>query len=316
MRAITAFSSGALLLALAAPAFAQPDSAIEEARARFQEGLAQADAGNHEAARLKFSQAWAVFKSPAVLYNLARTEQLTGHDVEALEHFKLFLRMSGDPKVTADQRQKAAENITALSKKVAQLDVEVSKGARVTVDGRTLEEAPAEPIAVPPGHHVVEASLDGKIKSSAVDCPAGNVVKVKIVFDLGAATEPPHERSRTSSGRYIVPGVIGAFGLAAIGAGIGFGLASRSAKDDEDAARSQGVCFDQASPGCTALKEARDDVDSKATISTLGYIAGGALLVGAVATFLIWPSASSRTGTRVLVSPTAQGGFVQLGASF
>ena len=80
------------------PAFASvaraDDTAVVEAQARFAEGLELADAGKHEPARLKFQQAWAVFKAPAVLYNLARSEQLTGHDLEALEHFKLFARVS------------------------------------------------------------------------------------------------------------------------------------------------------------------------------------------------------------------------------
>src|SRR3954469_11752093 len=85
-------------VALSVPAFSSvaraDDAAVAEAKARFEEGLELADAGKHEPARLKFQQAWAVFKAPAVLYNLARSEQLTGHDLEALEHFKLFARVS------------------------------------------------------------------------------------------------------------------------------------------------------------------------------------------------------------------------------
>src|SRR3954471_20606433 len=77
------------------------DAAVVEAKARFEEGLALADAGKHEPARLKFQQAWTVFKAPAVLYNLARSEQLTGHDLEALEHFRQFAKVSAtDAKIT------------------------------------------------------------------------------------------------------------------------------------------------------------------------------------------------------------------------
>jgi hypothetical protein len=295
------------ILARGAPAYAQSDTAIEEARLRFNEGLKQADLGNHEAARLKFSQAWAVFKSAAVLYNLARSEQLTGHDVEALEHFKLFLRMGADPKVTDAQRQKAAENIVALQQKVGQIEVDVPRGARVAVDGRTLDDVPNEPVAVPPGHHVVEATFDGRIKSSAVDCTAGNVVRVKIVFEQNRVViEPPRETDKKSSDRYVVSGVVGGLGLVAVGVGAGFGLASQSAKDEENAARRDGICVDAQSAACRNLEDARDDVDGKATISTLGYIAGGALLVGAVVTFLVWPtSSSSKSGWRV--TPTGLG---------
>ncbi len=304
------------LLALAAPAYAQSESAIEEARLRFSEGLTQADAGNHEAARLKFSQAWAVFKSAAVLYNLARSEQLTGHDVEALEHFKLFLRMSADPKVTDTQRQKAAENIVALQKKVGQIDVEVPRGSRVAVDGRTLDDTPNEPVPVPPGHHVVEATFDGRVKSAAVDCPAGSIMKVRIVFEQARLVTPPPEPDKKSDGRYVVAGVASGLALVSLGIGVGFGVASQSAKDDENAARTQGACLDVQSPSCRVLESARDDVDTKATISTLGYIAGGALAIGALVTLVVWPSASSKSGTRLLLSPTARGGALQLGGTF
>src|SRR4029079_7311133 len=108
-----------------APAYAQTDAALAEAQARFKEGLDFADAGNNDAARLKFQQAWAVFKSAAVLYNLARSEQLTGHDIDAFEHFKEFLKTGPDPKVTDAQRKKAQDNVSELTKKVGQIDLDV-----------------------------------------------------------------------------------------------------------------------------------------------------------------------------------------------
>src|SRR3954469_14906902 len=103
-------------VALAVPAFPgvarADDAAVEEAKARFQEGLELADAGKPEPARLKFQQAWAVFKAPAVAYNLARAEQLTGHELEALEHFRMFLRVGAtDVKVTDAMREKAKQNV-------------------------------------------------------------------------------------------------------------------------------------------------------------------------------------------------------------
>src|SRR4029079_7325109 len=104
-----------LTVALAVPVFATVDRAdhecVEAAKTRFEEGLELADAGKHEPARLKFQQAYAVFKAPAVLYNLARSEQLTGHELEALEHFRLFLRVGAtDVKITDAMREKAKQN--------------------------------------------------------------------------------------------------------------------------------------------------------------------------------------------------------------
>ena len=95
------------------------DAGVAEAQERFKEGLELADQNKHEPARLKFQQAYAVFKAPAVLYNLARSEQLTGHDIEALEHFRTFVKVSQtDAKVTDAMREKARQNVEDLAKRV------------------------------------------------------------------------------------------------------------------------------------------------------------------------------------------------------
>ncbi|MBX3190259.1 MAG: hypothetical protein KF819_24885, partial [Labilithrix sp.] len=182
------------------------DAAVAEAQARFQEGLDLADAGKHEAARLKFQQAVAVFKAPAVLYNLARSEQLTGHDLEALEHYRQFLKAAAtDPKITDAMREKAKQNAAEVSKKVGQIDIEVPSAAKVSIDGRPLEETPREPVPVAPGSHKIEASLDGRVRSVVVECSAGAVTKAKLDFDSGPIVEPPPgESSRGwSTGRIV-----------------------------------------------------------------------------------------------------------------
>lgn len=317
-----AFVLAGAALAAAPPAHAQTDAALTEAQARFKEGLDFADAGNHEAARLKFQQAWAVYKSAAVLYNLARSEQLTGHDIEAFEHFREFLKTPPDPKVTEGHRNKAQENVSALARKLGQIDLDVPPNARVTVDGKPAPDAVREPVPVQPGRHVIEATLEGRIKSITVECGAGATTKAKIEFEAapgGGSTvivTPPAEEERGGSGRIVVPAVIGAAGLAALGVGVGFGLASQSAKDDEDALRKQGVCVVTTSPECQTLDEKRSDVSTKGTIATVGYVSGGVLLAAAAVTYFVWPSSSKKTGSRVIVSPTASGGMLHLGGTF
>jgi hypothetical protein len=288
-------------VALAVPAFPAvahaDDVAVAEAKARFEEGLELADAGKHEPARLKFQQAWAVFKAPAVLYNLARSEQLTGHDLEALDHFRLFLKVGvTDVKITDAMREKAKQNVVELARKVGQIDIEVPPTARVMVDGKPLEEAPKDPIPVQPGRHTIEASFDGKLRSVTVECTAGNVVKARIEFD-GPGTEPPGEPPPASSARWIVPTILGVAGLAGIGVGIGLGASSQSAKSDsEDIRRANpGLCGEPAQPMCASYDSKRDDAKSAATISTVGYVAGGVLLAAAITTFVVWPKSKERS---------------------
>lgn len=314
-------------MTIAPNAFAQQDAALTEAQARFKEGLDLADANNHEAARVKFQQAWSVYKSPAVLYNLARSEQLTGHDIEAFEHFREFLKAPPDPKVTEAHKKKAQENVDELGKKLGQVDVQAPPNARITVDGKIAPEAVREPVPVAPGRHVIEATLEGRIKSITVECTAGNITKAKIEFDTsgggssgGPITEPPPAGGgddRSSSARYVVPAVIGVAGLVSLGVGIGFGLASQAAKDEEESLRRPGVCSDRASGDCQTLQAKSDDVTSKGTISTIGYVGGGVLLAAAVVTYIVWPS-SKKSASGITFAPvaSANGGMLHLGGSF
>jgi len=320
MRRALFFSALALALASTSPLNAQTnDPALTEAQARFKEGLDLADAGNQEAARLKFQQAWSVYKSAAVLYNLARSEQLTGHDIEAFQHFREFLKTGPDPKITAEHRKKAEDNVTALAAKLGQIDVTAPPNARVTVDGQVAPEAVREPVPVSPGRHVVEATFEGRIKSITVECGAGATTKARIEFETNGnggnnrTTEPPPVvEERTSSSRYIVPGVIGGVGLVGIGVGVVFALSSQSAKDDEDALRKPGICTNTTSPECQALDDKRSSVTTKGTIATVGYVAGGVLLAAAVVTYLVWPS------SKVTVTGDANrnGGTMGLTGSF
>jgi hypothetical protein len=322
MRTIRSFLFALSLTTMSASAFAQQDAALTEAQARFKEGLDLADANNHEASRLKFQQAWSVYKSPAVLYNLARSEQLTGHDIEAFEHFREFLKSPPDPKVTEAHKKKAQENVEELGKKLGQVDVQAPPTARVTVDGKHAPEAVREPIPVMPGRHVIEATLEGRIKSITVECAPGNVTKARIEFEStggGTITEPPREGDgeHSSSSRYVVPAIIGAAGLVSLGIGIGFGVASQSAKDEENALRKPGACAVTTSPDCLALDEKRSDVTTKGTVSTIGYVGGGVLLAAAVVTYIVWPS-SKKSASGITFTPVASatGGMLHLGGSF
>ncbi len=282
------------------------DAAVAEAKARFEEGLELADAGKHEPARLKFQQAWAVFKSPAVLYNLARSEQLTGHDLEALEHFRLFAKVSAtDVKITDAMREKAKQNAVELAAKVGQVDIEVPPAARVSVDGKPLEETPKEPVPVAPGRHRVEASFEGKLKAVTVECAAGAVVKAKIDFEPGGPTTEPPPIEPTppswSTGRIVT---VGALSAAAIAGGVLFFVFHSKAQSKVDEAKgllNGGSCLGQTNDACTRAASLKDDRDSAVTLSTVSIIAGGTFAAGAIAAAILWPK-SSKESARIVPS--------------
>ncbi len=305
--------AGAPSTADAAP---QADTTTAEARLRFDEGIKLADNGAHEAARLKFNQAWALLKSPAILYNLARAEQLSSHPVEALEHYRLFGKMSSDPKITEVQRQRAAENVAELSKKVGQIDIEAPAGARITIDGRTIDWAPgADPVVVTPGKHAVEASVDGKPRNVEVDCQPGTITKAKLVDPPApvaaapapgpALTEPPKEPEPGfwTTGRAVGVGLVGT-GLVAAGIGVFFHLQSESSADDvtslqgklpppkESACRQPSL--QSVADTCNDLRDAVKAEDREGTLRTAFLVSGGALVVGGAVLFLVSPPQASK----------------------
>lgn len=300
--------SALLLVALAvAPAVAAPqDTATAEARARFNEGVVLADAGDHEAARLKFNQAWALLKNPAVLYNLARAEQLSGHPIEALEHYRLFGKMASDPKIEEKQKQRAADNLAELSKKLGQIDVEgAPPGSRVSVDGKAVDTSGGDPVVVLPGKHVVEVVIDGKVKSVTVDASPGTVTKAR--FEQGKTEPPPPTAAPAepappvvsdpgpsfwTTGRIVGAGAVVA-GIAGIGVGVGFHLSAASASDEAAAIRAtlpeprDSACADVSSDACRSLKSSVDDRRAAEAIRNVGFAAGGALVVGGAILFLV-----------------------------
>jgi hypothetical protein len=281
------------------------DAATAEAQARFKEGLDLADNAKFEEARLKFLQAVAVIKAPALLFNLATAELKTGHDVEAIEHYRAFSRSSAnDTRITDAMRDKAKQNIADLLKKVAQVEIEAPDGAKISVDGKPHDDA-KEPIAIATGKHTIEAAFNGRIKSVTVDGKVGQVEKAKLDFDAPAGDEPPPAETsgERSTAGWVIPIALGAVGLAGVVTGVAFGLSSQSAKDDADNARRPGLCAPPAGKACADYDDNRSLSESNATISWVGYVAGGALLAAAAATFVLWPSNKSTAASRGMPPP-------------
>lgn len=324
---------GALTITASARAQrAKPSPSASEAseadgRARFAEGIKLVEVGDHERARLKFSQAWAVLKSPPILFNLARAEQLSGHFVEALQHYREFDRLS-DPSVAPIHREQAMMNITELTKKVAHLRIEAPPNARVFVDGAQVTDF-SDPVPVLPGKRLVETTHpNGQTDRIEVRCEAGVVTKVPrprielLALELDrpepvkkqphmpeasspSVDEPGSSASadeRSTSG-WVVPIVLASAGVVGLGMGIGFSVASQSSQERASELKHPSVCADPSSPACKEYTEAYDSAHMQNTLAWVGGIGGGALIVGALATYIFWPTTSS-SSSAVRVLPT------------
>jgi hypothetical protein len=165
MRRSRTSTRAAILLSLlwASSAWGEPTSeSIRMAKKRFAEGVAAADAGNYEAARVAFQQAYALKPHPSVLHNLGQSELKTGHYLEAARHLATFIRDTSFG--TAAERDIAKKALLQAEAKLSKLVVEVDlDGAEITVDGEPAGRSPMgpDPAYVEPGDRVVHVQKEG-----------------------------------------------------------------------------------------------------------------------------------------------------------
>jgi len=311
--------AGCFLCALALATQAHADDARSaEALARFNEGLALADSGKLEEARLKFLQSISVFKAASTFYNLASVEVKLGHELDAIEHYRAFLQAAEtDPRITDQQRERAKRAIEDLLEKVGQIDIRAPQGATLSIDGKSLPSIPTEPVPVLPGRHTVVASWNGAARTVVVEPHAGDVAKANFESSDAASFTPPPaegERSSWSTTRIVTVSTLAA--VAITGGVLSLVFRSNAQDNVDDAkARLQGrSCVGITGPNCDAARALMDERDTNMTLSTISLIGGAAFLAGAVVTAVYWPRSTERTGARLVpVGSVGYGGVTVVG---
>lgn len=114
---------------------------------------------------------------------------------------------------------------------------------------------------------------------------------------------PPSAASSTGSTQRVLGVLVAGVGVAGIAVGSVFGVMAGSQKNDAASQCNGSVCN---ATGISDLNDAR----TKATVLTVGFIAGGALLAGGVVLYLVAPRAPTRTGLGV--GPGADGSVAGL----
>jgi hypothetical protein len=334
--------ASSVAVATAANPAAADDHATREAQARFEEGLARVRAGDFEAARVSFTQAYSVLRKPEILWDLALTEQRTGHQVEALTHFKQ-LRTSA---VSATDRAGAAKHVTELMAQTAHIDVAAPSGSQVSVDGIVAGVAPlADAVDVSEGkHHVEIRTAAGATKAADADAVVGQVAHVTFLqadssapvvtgpsspvdatppapeqppADTGSATTAPSGPSFWDARKITV---VTAGGLAVVSAAFGLAFGISSSNDANSAASLQQQISQQkppqvpnctvTTPACGTLATTRSSEHSAYVTSEGFWIASGVLAAGAVAAWFLWPQSppSWNAAGRIQLVPTATPG--------
>lgn len=314
-----------LLGALSFPAVARAeDPRKAQADAIFEEGVKLHNADREADALEKFKKAYSLYPAPNTLMAQARAEHLLGRPLEAIRHYRECLK---NPLLHPKNGELAKQYITELEVRTARVSVTGPAGTSFSIFGSTLRLPLDAPLDVEPGTFLVHGDHDGKMLEGTVLAVAGRtvVVELKSKDDGGASaagggsgpiTEPPASSEPSQSpARWLVSGALLAGGLAGLGVGIGFGLASKSSTSDAETLRSTtpGLCGSP-NAGCDAYKAKADDADHQATLSTVGYVAGGVLTAAAITVFLVWPtrSESGVRASRARISPSLGPGFAGL----
>ncbi|HEY8086356.1 MAG TPA: hypothetical protein VIF09_00875 [Polyangiaceae bacterium] len=320
------------------------DPAVErEARARFQEGLTRVQARDFEGARVAFTQAFAVLHKPDILWNLALSEEKSGHLVDALGHFQQLDRELPSSADHAPPKKHADD----LAAQTGHVDVTAPSGAAITVDGGPERVAPLDrPWDVMPGHHVVNVRVGGApAKSLEVDAFAGRTVKADFgqvdtpappvppgpggatstqPGDTGAPPAPPPPAPETPSsggnptGKLVTVIAVGGAAVLSAGLAIGFGAASSSAakqaQNDQNALGNNPSGCKVPSAPCSDLQSQRNTQSTDHGISTGMWITAGVLAAADVGIWFLWPrsspsaAAATPPAARVQVVPSVGAG--------
>lgn len=343
-------AAAAVLVAAAPSVAAADDKAVGEAQARFEEGLKRVKASDFESARMSFVQAYAVLHKPEILWNLALSEEKSGHPLDGLVHFKEFAKQAPEE---AD-RGRAQKHIDALMAQTGHIEVQAPAGTSLTLDGATnIGTAPlAGALDVPPGHHVIEGKLTDGTKALGVEAVAGELAHVSFLVAgpdrpspaapvsstlapepsappvvAASAIMPPgapgseETRGDNTTARLVMTTALGGGAVIAVGLGVYFGLQSRSDASTAAAFRSKypsSYCVNPANVDCAQWNSAVEAQNRDATVSNVLYVTGVVLAAGAIGSWFFWPRERETKSAGVWLVPTAGpgGGGVMAGGRF
>jgi hypothetical protein len=195
-------NSTLVLLSLLAQASATTSAPDAKARAQvtLKEGTQLYQQGAFADALDKFEQAYSVFPSPKLFFNIGRANRELGRPVDAVDAFEKFLSQALDapPELLAEAKRSVQE----LAPKIGKLLIDCAVvDAEITVDGKQAGKAPlTDVVRVSPGRHQVTATSPQMIPAvETVDVAAGTVQTVEIRPRTLAEAAPVANETSTPS---------------------------------------------------------------------------------------------------------------------
>ncbi len=289
-------------------------------------------ARNYAAACEKFDASDKLSPAGGTILNLADCYEKAGKTASAWAKYN----EAADRATVAhrtDAEQFARDHARGLARRLSYLRVVVSpevsatSGLVIRVDGAAIDrQAWSAPLPVDPGAHKIDTSAPGKKNQIASADVVGEGETATITVsdledDPNAAPvvappksidEPPPENADSSKGstqRFLGLGAVAA-GVVGVGIGTVFGITAKTKHDR--------VVSDCPGGSCNSGADvtANDDSRSAAAISTVAFIAGGALVAGGVVLYLTAPKSNHASAIRVTPQVGVASGRLVLEGSF
>ena len=267
------------------------------AQALFEEARTLIAAGNYAAGCAKLEGSQALDPGAGTQYNLALCYEKSGRTASA---WATYLEAAAAYKATArpDWETKARDRANVLAPTLSKIRIVVPPGApsdlAITRDGAPVVASElGTAIPVDRGTHVIEAKASGRSPFRAsIVIAAGESKQVDVV--LTSAAPGPAAATAPSSPSHTVAYVVGGVGVASLAFGAVAGLvALRKNGASTDVCPNDGVCRD-----ASARSDSRVAGDW-ATVSTVGFITGGALLAAAAVLYFVAPGSTAAATTTV-----------------
>lgn len=142
-------------------AYAQPASVDAQARAAFERGIAEVDAGRFANAVAAFEESYRIRPVAVVLNNLATAYARMGRYQLAITTYQRYLT-EGSERLSPERVQTVRERLAELRRDTPTVSLRVTPEAfTLTVDGRASPVTGGE-VALDPGSHVLEVSAPAR----------------------------------------------------------------------------------------------------------------------------------------------------------
>lgn len=290
-----------VIVSLLLPAAAHAQDSKARAEALFQDAKTLMAKGDYAQACPKLARSHALDPAVGTLLNLALCYEQAGKSASAWASYKQAAAAAHNAGHT-DRERFAREHAAVLEPKLGTINVSVqgsTVGIEVRMDGALVDSAEwGIAIPVDAGLHRIEATAPGRKKwASAVEARDGT--KLDVVVPLlegaegsgghGAKPEPkpligpatgpsplppPPSEPSPKKGPWVALGITGvALGAAGIGVGSVFGVMALDTKAMLDS-----MCGPAHDRCPVSQKGLIDELGTRATVSTIAFVAGGVLL--------------------------------------